>query len=55
MNARRYPGIALWLDLFRWIFGRKDPKLPNACKSCELLGICRDENGKCRRGCLIDK
>ena len=29
--------------------------VPQFCRQCELLGICRDENNnwKCRQGCMI--
>jgi hypothetical protein len=55
-----YPLFQALNDLIEYITADKRTKeiirsVPYTCRTCELLGICRDEsNGwKCRHGCLV--
>lgn len=47
-------------DFFERLFADEEKKsyldnVPQFCKECELLGICRDKNNnwKCHHGCMI--
>lgn len=49
-------------ELFEWLFADKEEKkivrlVPKYCRSCEIMGICRDVNNnwKCRNGCQFMK
>ena len=57
-----YHFISLWHAIFEFLFADKEKRdflknVPNYCRVCELLGICRNQekHWKCRQGCLMIK
>lgn len=57
---RYYDFINFFSDLFERLFNDKENRdyldnVPQYCRQCELLGICRDKdnNWKCHNGCMV--